>query len=122
MTDALFTLLLPAGFGAAAVLALSVLLFALGRAAQNCPEAGPPIRAASLGVAATFTPVGLGLVLLIAASAQRLLETDPLNAGLTIVGLSMIVGGVGFAIAAATLRDTAMNINRQVKQTSEADG
>lgn len=118
MTSDMLNVLVPAGVGAMAVLALSIMLVALGRAAQSCPEAGPPIRAASLGVAGAYAPIGLGLVLVIATSADRLLEGPTLQTGLAIVGLSLIAGGVGFAIAAATLRETATTINRRIQQSA----
>ncbi len=103
-TPALLTQL---GLGLATTAMLTTLLLGLGRAsARACgAETAGSARVAALGVAGAYAAIGVGVVLLAAAFAQDALLTDA--RALAPAGLTMIVLGIGFSIAASTLRALA---------------
>lgn len=108
------------GLGVATVIALTALLLGLGRvAARSCPGEGA--RLAALGVAGAYAAIGLGVVLVTAAAVEAF--GDPFTPrALAPAGLSMIALGVGFSIAAATLRnliETAARLASRLTQTAD---
>lgn len=97
-------LLLQLMLGGATTVMLTALLLGLGAASARACK-GPNAAAArisALGVAGAYAAIGLGVVLLAGAASQMQRMDDPL--ALAPTGLTLIALGVGFSIAAATLR------------------
>ncbi|MGF1553640.1 MAG: hypothetical protein ACFBWO_14260 [Paracoccaceae bacterium] len=99
MTHAVYFTLATGGLGAvAAVLVL------IGRMAADCPQTAGAARLATLVVTTAFVAIGAGIVTLIGAALPLLAEGAA--TGLYVaLGFALIALGVGFQIAASTLRD-----------------
>ena len=95
--------------GAVAVFGLSALLWAMGREAGRCPVSGQAARAATMALIGGFVPLALGLILVIAAWVNGRGDLT-VQEGATAVGFAWIAGGVGFTLAATTLRDTLRQV------------
>ncbi len=111
--------LVTLAFGCALVLALSALLLELGKECRRCPIAGPSAGAATLGVIGAFSSMGIGVVALFAAFAGELM-LGSLPTSLVAVGGAAVTLGIGFSIAATTLRDALTRARREVREDEAA--
>lgn len=95
--------------------ALSALLWSIGRAASACPVSGPSARSASIAVIGAYASIALGIIVLIAALGVET-GVDETKRLLAQLGAAAIINGVGFSIAASTLRDLIDQLVKAVEQ------
>lgn len=93
---------------------MTALLWAIGRAASACPVSGRAVRGVALAVIGAYACITLGLIALIGALG---VETDLGDARRLFaqIGAAALAAGVGFSIAAATLRDAVERLAPPVR-------
>lgn len=112
--------LLSLGSGTAILIGLTVVLRTLGKEAEACPVTGAAAKLAALGVLGAFVSIGLGIVFLIGAFAGQM-SVGAFPTGLVGAGLSAMILGIAFSVAATTLRDTLTNLRREARADAEVD-
>ena len=112
--------LMTFGLGAMAVAGLTALLWAMGREAGRCPLSGQAARAATMALIGGFVPLALGLILVIAAWVNGHGDLT-VQEGALAVGFAWMAGGVGFTLAATTLRDTLRQVRLDAFATRVAE-
>jgi hypothetical protein len=90
---------------AAALIALSVMIFRIGTALSECPNTGRAAKAGALTIVSGFAAIGTGGILLIAAGALITLPAGTMASLMTALGLSVLCLGLGFTHAVSALRD-----------------
>lgn len=111
--------LITLGTGALTVFGLSALLLILGRGARNCPVSGPAAMGATITVLGAYLSMGLGIAALLAAFAGEM-HLGGLPTMLVAAGGTAIVAGIGFTIAATTLRDALIRVRQEARADAEA--
>ena len=111
MTLTLITL----AFGSLLVFALSFLLVELGKECRRCPISGPAAAAGTISVLGAFASMGLGIVAMFAAFAGEL-SLGALPTALVAVGGAAVTHGIGFSVAATTLRDVLARARREARE------
>lgn len=104
--------------GTAIVGALSMLLHELGKEMRSCPISGAASRGATLSVMGAYASMGLGVVALIAAFADRL-TIGALPTALVSIGGAALALGIGFSVAAAALRDALLTVRREARADAQ---
>lgn len=110
MIDLVYFTLALGGLGAVAAI-----LVLIGRAAADCPQTASAAKLATLVVTTGFVAIGAGVVTLIGA-ALPVLAAGAATGLYVALGLALIALGIGFQIAATTLRD----ILRAARAASES--
>ncbi|MEO0819461.1 MAG: hypothetical protein AAF074_03450 [Pseudomonadota bacterium] len=88
----------------AALIAVAGVLVVIGGAAARCPQTATVARLGTWVVTTGFVAIGSGVIALIGASLPFLIEGR--MAGLyAALGMAFIALGIGFWVAASTLRD-----------------
>ncbi|MEM8793244.1 MAG: hypothetical protein AAGE80_16605 [Pseudomonadota bacterium] len=83
---------------------LCLILLAIGRSTQDCPQLAGAAKLASLIVTTGFATIGLGVVALLGAMIEQM-GNDVLFGVSVALGLCGIALGIGFWTAAINLRD-----------------
>ena len=86
----------------ATLLVLGLMILRIGRAMGSCPQSGAAARIASVTVSTGFVAIGLGGILLVAATLP-LIEAEAL-ALFPIMGFACLVLGLGFTHAVRVLK------------------
>jgi hypothetical protein len=96
-------------FGSVLVFALSFLLVELGKECRRCPVSGPAAAAGTISVLGAFASMGLGVVAIFAALGS-------LPTALVATGGAAVTLGIGFSVAATTLRDVLARARREARE------
>lgn len=99
-------------FSIAMIAVLSSLLWRLGREASRCPVSGGAALGATIAVVGAYASIAFGLVAIVGALGAGA-QIDALKLSLAQIGASALISGIGFSIAAATLRDALADVLRQ---------
>ncbi len=110
----LYGTILTLGVGGVLVTGLSSLLLELGKECRRCPVSGPAARVATLSALGAFASMGLGIVALIAAFAGQMRLGD-LPTTLVATGGAAVALGIGFSIAATSLRDALLRVRQEAR-------
>ena len=102
-------------FGSVLVFALSFLLVELGKECRRCPVSGPAAAAGTISVLGAFASMGLGVVAIFAAFAGQL-ALGSLPTALVATGGAAVTLGIGFSVAATTLRDVLARARREARE------
>ena len=84
--------------------AVAGVLVTIGRVAARCREAAGAARLGTWVVTTAFLAIGAGAIALIGA-AMPVIADGGLSALYLVIGLALVTIGIGFQIAASTLRD-----------------
>lgn len=90
--------------GFAALIALAVVLVAIGRAAAQCPQIGAAARVGTLVITTGFVALGTGVIAIIGAFLPMLMD-GAANGLYLALGFLCLALGLGFSTAALRLRD-----------------
>lgn len=107
-------------FATAIITVLSNLLWRLGREASKCPVSGGAALGATIAIVGAYASIAFGLVALVGALGAGL-TVDPLKLGLAQIGAAALIAGIGFSIAASTLRDSLAEVLRQSQAMQPSD-
>lgn len=98
---------------------LSYMLLKIGKLIADCPQQGSPAtRAAAVTVATGFATVGAGAIVLIGALLP-LTQSLTVGAMVLALGFASLCLGLGFAQAAAILRDVGTQPRDAEKRSSD---
>jgi hypothetical protein len=88
------------------LIALARMILLIGRSMAECPQTGRVARAAATSIATGFLAIGMGGVILIAATIPALHPQDPTSQAIVVLfnaGLASLILGLGFTHALRVL-------------------
>jgi hypothetical protein len=104
------------------LIALARMILLIGRSMGECPQTGRVARAAATSIATGFLAIGMGGVILIAATIPALDPRTSANQAIVVLfnaGLASLILGLGFTHALRTLRVILQDVRPVVTATSE---
>jgi hypothetical protein len=89
------------------LVALARMIILIGRSIGDCPQTGRRAITAATSIATGYLAIGMGGVILIAASIPAMNPQDPASQAIVVLfnaGLASLILGLGFTHALRTLR------------------